>query len=50
MSGKITDRQIIERLEENGLRYGMLALRNNVTIIVSQRGGRIFGPFLRRGS
>ncbi len=42
----ITDRHIVDRLEENGLRYAVLPLQNGVTIIISERGGRVFGPFL----
>jgi hypothetical protein len=36
----------MDRLEENGLRYAVLPLQNGVTIIISERGGRVFGPFL----
>ena len=50
MSDKITDRQITARLEENGLRYEIFPLQNDVFVIISQRGGRIFGPFLSEGS
>lgn len=46
MSHKITYRQIIARLDENDLTYGVLTLQNDTKIIISQRGGRIFGPFL----
>ena len=46
MSQRITYRQVIDRLEGNDLPYGTLTLQNGVTIVVSQRGGRIFGPFL----
>lgn len=46
MSNMITYRQVIARLEENDLPYGVLTLQNDVSIIISQRGGRIFGPFL----
>jgi len=46
MSQKITYQQIVTRLEENGLRYEVLTLQNDVSIVISQRGGRIFGPFL----
>ena len=50
MNSRITDRQIIARLEENDLSYGVLALQNDVFIIISQRGGRVFGPFLAQDS
>lgn len=45
-SMNITDRQIIARFEENGLRCERLVLQNGVSILISQHGGRIFGPFL----
>lgn len=50
MSHKITYRQVIKRLKENGLPYAALTLQNDVSIIISQRGGRIFGPFLSQES
>lgn len=46
MDDKITRHQVIARLEENDIPYGVLALQNDVSIAISQRGGRIFGPFL----
>ena len=46
MNNKITQRQITTRLEENGYAYSMLALQNGVSVVISQNGGRIFGPFL----
>ncbi len=46
MNNRITYRQVIRRLEENGLTYAVLTLQNDVSIIIVQRGGRIFGPFL----
>ncbi len=48
MSCKITYKQIADRLEENGLRYQVLTLQNDVSVIISQYGGRIFGPFLSK--
>jgi hypothetical protein len=50
MNSKITYHQILARLEENNLSYGELTLQNDVSIIISRRGGRIFGPFLSRES
>ncbi len=50
MSHKITYRQVIARLEENDLPYGVLTLQNDVSIVISQRGGRVFGPFLSQDS
>jgi hypothetical protein len=49
MNNHITSEQIVERLEENGLGYGVLELQDGATAILSQRGGRIFGPFLSPG-
>mgnify|MGYP001042487827 FL=1 len=45
---KISYGQVVARLEENNLPFGELALQNGVTILVSQYGGRIFGPFLSK--
>lgn len=50
MNNQITYRQVINRLKENGLPYAVLTLQNDVSIIISQRGGRIFGPFLSQES
>lgn len=50
MSDRIRYQQVIDRLEENGLVYGVLALQNGVSAIVSQHGGRVFGPFLTEDS
>ena len=50
MNHHITDRVIIQRLEENGIPFGVLALDNGVTILITQRGGRVFGPFLEKDS
>ena len=49
MNERITDRQVIARLEENDIPYGVLALQNDMFIIISERGGRVFGPFLTQG-
>jgi hypothetical protein len=46
MSHEITYRQVVARLEENDIPYGVLTLQDGVSAVVSQRGGRIFGPFL----
>ncbi len=46
MNNKITFDQIVDCLEKNDQAYGVLTLQNDVSIIISQRGGRIFGPFL----
>ncbi len=46
MNNKISFHQIIACLKEHDLSYGVLTLQNDVSIIISERGGRIFGPFL----
>lgn len=46
MNNKITRRQITTCLQEKGFAYSKLALQNGVSIIISQYGGRIFGPYL----
>jgi len=38
--------EIIKRLEEQNIRYTELCLDGGVTILVSELGGRVFGPFL----
>ncbi len=42
----ITQLQIIARCEENNIPYAVLSLQDGATIVVTQRGARIFGPFL----
>jgi hypothetical protein len=37
---------ILARLQENGVPLAELPLQNGVTILLSQHGGRIYGPFL----
>lgn len=44
-----TDIQIAARFEENGLKYTRFPLQNDAFLIVGERGGRIFGPFLHPG-
>jgi len=46
VNNKITEKQITARLKENHLPYGILALQNGASVVISQYGGRIFGPFL----
>lgn len=43
---EIMREQVVGRLEAHAIPYGSLTLQNGVSIIVSQRGGRILGPFL----
>lgn len=38
--------QIIKRLNEHGIHFAEVSLQNNVTILISELGGRIYGPFL----
>lgn len=46
MSQRISFREITARLQENDLRYAVLELQHGVTLLVSEYGGRVFGPFL----
>jgi len=50
MNNKITYQQIIDRLNENNFQYAVLKLAGDAAIIISQRGGRIFGPFLSQNA
>ena len=47
---KVTHDQVLERLEENNLPYGVLPLQNGLSIVITQRGGRILGPYLSQKS
>jgi hypothetical protein len=42
MSGRASRREVVERLEEQGIAYEILALHNGVALAVIQRGGRLF--------
>ena len=46
MSKGMTREQIIARLDENDLDYATLPLQDGASLVISRRGGRIFGPFL----
>jgi hypothetical protein len=46
MNNRITYHQVITRFEKNDIHHVTLLLNRGVRIIISQRGGRIFGPFL----
>lgn len=46
MNNHISLPVMVERLEENRMPYGVLPLQDGMKILVTQRGGRIFGPFL----
>ena len=45
MTYSISSQQIIRRLQENRLRYALLPLQDDAFVIISERGGRVFGPF-----
>jgi hypothetical protein len=46
MNTKITFRQVVDRLKEYELPYAVLTLQKDVTVVITQRGGHILGPFL----
>ena len=46
MNHRVTYRQVMDRLEESNLPHAVISLENDVRIIISQRGGRVFGPFV----
>jgi Family of unknown function (DUF6786) len=50
VNNEITFQQVVDRLEENRIPYGLMELQAGVTIVISRRGGRIFGPFFARES
>lgn len=46
MNHRITFQQVVDRLQENDLPHTILQLQNEARLVISERGGRIFGPFL----
>lgn len=46
MKNIITFHQVVALLQENSIRHTALPLKGDARIIISQRGGRIFGPFM----
>jgi hypothetical protein len=46
MTSPITAQQVLQRLDENHIHHATLPLQNDVFVILSERGGRVFGPFL----
>ena len=46
MNNQINYHQVLQALAGNNLPYAVLPLHNGVQLIVSQFGGRVFGPFL----
>ena len=49
MNNHIIFDQAVARLERNRLLHEVLPLQGDACIIVAERGGRIFGPFLGKG-
>ena len=45
MMPPINARHVCQRLQENNLPYARLQLQDDCFIIISERGGRVFGPF-----
>ncbi len=45
MTQSLTCAAIVARLEEQKLDYSVIRLQNSYRIIVTKRGGRVFGPF-----
>lgn len=45
MNNLINYSQIVERMDSYSIKYHTLPLHNGYSIIVTQRGGRVFGPF-----
>jgi hypothetical protein len=50
MDNQINYQTLISRLEENEMPYGKLIWPNGMQVVLTQRGGRIFGPFLDQDS
>jgi hypothetical protein len=46
LKGGATYRQLIERLQEQDLAYAELELGGDARLVITERGGRLFGPFL----
>jgi len=46
METRITYRQVIDRLQESHLTHTTLSLPGGARIVITERGGRILGPFL----
>lgn len=50
MNNRISYSQVIERLHEHSMPHAVLALQNNVKIVISEWSGRVLGPFLSEDS
>ncbi len=49
MYSSLTRPHLEEALQAHRLAYGVLELQNGVTALITRRGGRVLGPFLRPG-
>ncbi len=45
----VTRSQIVARLAENSIPFVEMPLRQGISVIVSERGGRVYGPFVEDG-
>ena len=45
MNNKISYQEAVQRLEETSIPYKVLNLDDNFRVVISSRGGRVFGPF-----
>ena len=50
MTGTPTFEQLTRSLDMRGLAYGVLTLDNSVRLVLTERGGRLMGPFLPDGT
>lgn len=50
MNHKFSFQQVVASLEKNNQPYTVLPLQNEVRLVISQRGARIFGPFFSDNS
>lgn len=46
MNNHVTFQQLTHSLDANNLAYGVMTLPEGVRLVITERGGRIFGPFL----
>ena len=50
MNNQITFAQVVSSLQATGQAFEVLPLQNGVCLVVTRRGGRVFGPFLTEQS
>jgi hypothetical protein len=50
MNNKITFTQVVASLQATGQAFEVLQLQNGVCLVITRRGGRVFGPFLSEES